>query len=95
MITRPIDTASNLLDAAAGGLRNITPEPIAKFIDSADPNNKNTERAVNTANAFGKMQKDRLGSIEAIKRTLAEDPIGVLADLSTVLSAPTFAIFAR
>ena len=85
-VTHPIDTASNLLDAAAGGLRNITPEPIAKLIDSADPNNKNTDRAVNTANAVGKMYKGRYGSEEGLKNTLANDPVGALADLSTVLS---------
>ena len=85
-VAHPIDTASNLLDAAAGGLRNITPEPIAKFIDKFDSNNKNTERAVNTANAVGQVYKGRYGSEEGLKNTLAEDPVGALADLSTVLS---------
>jgi hypothetical protein len=36
------------------------------------------------ADAFGQMYKEKYGSIEKIKRSLATDPVGVLADVSMV-----------
>lgn len=38
------------------------------------------------ARAFGKFMSDRYGSAEAMKRTLAEDPVGFAADLSTFVT---------
>jgi hypothetical protein len=38
------------------------------------------------ADAVGRFFKDRYGGLENIKRTLARDPVGMLADLSTVMS---------
>jgi hypothetical protein len=38
------------------------------------------------ADAIGKFFKDRYGSMDAIKHTLATDPVGVAADLSTFLT---------
>lgn len=81
----PIDTLGTLGDAAAGGLKNITPKPVADLIDKIDPNPASSDRAVNTANAVGNFYKNRYGSSEGIKNTLATDPIGAVADLSAVL----------
>lgn len=85
-VRHPIDTAGNLLDAGAGALKNVTPKPIADFVDKFDPNPQSAERAVNTADAVGSMYKGRYGSMEGLKNTLATDPVGVAADLSTVLA---------
>lgn len=38
------------------------------------------------ADAVGKMLMDRFGSVDNIKKTLAHDPVGVLADVSALLS---------
>lgn len=85
-VTSPVQTVMGLWDAAAGGLRNALPQGVVNFIDQFDANPEATQRAVQTANAVGGMYKDRYGSVDAIKRTIAEDPVGTAADLSTLLS---------
>lgn len=84
-VTSPIKTASGVFDAAAGALRNSMPESIGGFIDKYDPTKPATDRAVKTADAIGTAYKDRYGSSEGFKDTLATDPVGFAADLSTVL----------
>lgn len=83
--SHPIDTAGAALDAAAGGLKNITPKPIADLIDKIDPNPASADRAVATADAVGNLYKNRYGSLDKIKNTLATDPVGMAADASTLL----------
>lgn len=39
------------------------------------------------ADAVGKFFKDRYGGMDAIKKTLATDPVGALADVATILTA--------
>lgn len=85
-VRHPINTATSLWDAAAGGLRNLTPNFLSSAIDKADWNPEATERATNTADAVGGLYKERYGSSEGIRRTLATDPVGAAADISTVLS---------
>ena len=48
-----------------------------------DPNS--AKRAVEMANRAGGVIAKRYGSYENVKRTLAEDPVGAAADLSTLL----------
>lgn len=84
-VRHPVDTASTLLDAAAGGLRNAVPAPVAGLIDKMDPNPAAAARASQTASNVAQVYKDRYGSIEGLKNTLATDPVGAMADLSTVL----------
>src|SRR5207302_4426032 len=43
--------------------------------------------ATQYADAVGKMLVDRHGSKDAILKTLVTDPVGIMADVSTVLSA--------
>lgn len=81
----PIDSLGNLGDAAAGGLKNITPKPLADLIDKIDPNPAAADRAVNAADAVGNFYKNRYGSASGIKNTLSTDPVGTAADLSAVL----------
>lgn len=85
-IAHPIDTAQSLLDVGAGALQNVVPKALKQFIDQFDANPEAAQRAVNAANAVGGAYVDRYGSVDAIKRTLAEDPVGAAADLSTLLN---------
>lgn len=83
-VRHPINTFSGLGDLAAGGLRNITPKPVLDFIDRLDPNPQAGLRATEAANAVSNLYRDRYGSMEGLKNTIATDPVGFLADVSTV-----------
>lgn len=85
-VTNPIDTASALLDLGAGALNRAVPAPIRDFVNKYDWNPQARERAVQTAQQVGGVYKQRYGSVEALKRTIAKDPVGAMADLSTLLS---------
>lgn len=85
-VTSPIQTLKGAADVAAGALQNVLPEKVVTFINQFDANPEASKRAVEMANAAGGMLKDRYGSYEGIKRTLAEDPVGAAADLSTLLT---------
>lgn len=87
VITSPIETAKTLGSAIAGAqLKTLTPESVKQISDFMG-NEASVKQAIETANAFGGFYKDRLGSYENIKRTIAEDPVGFLGDLSTLFSA--------
>jgi hypothetical protein len=83
-ITSPIETASGLLDVAAGGLQNVLPKPVVDFVNSFSSDPQNAQRAVAAANQFGGVMKDRLGSLQAMERTFMTDPVGFAADISTL-----------
>ncbi len=69
-ILHPIDTAKNLYHLGAG------------IIEKAVPGTQADEA---TADAVGKYFSDRYGGMENVKRAVATDPVGVLADASVVL----------
>ena len=85
-VTSPIETAKTIGDVLAGGVYNILPKEAVSFIDKFDSNPANKERAIKTANAVGGIYTDRFGDWEKIKRTMAEDPIGAISDLSLLFS---------
>jgi hypothetical protein len=85
-VTSPIETAKTIGDVLAGGIYNILPKEAVSFIDKFDSNPANKERAIKTANAVGGIYTDRYGDWEKIKRTMAEDPIGAISDLSLLFS---------
>lgn len=85
-VTSPVQTAKGLLDIGAGTLRNVTPKVIADLIDRYDANPEAAQRASDTASQLGQYYKERYGSSEGFKQALASDPVGVAADISTVLS---------
>lgn len=85
-VTSPIQTLSSILDIGAGALRSALPKPVVNFIDKFDADPEAAQRASAAASAVGGMYKDRYGNYDAIKRTFAEDPVGAVADLSTLLS---------
>ena len=85
-VTSPVKTAGSLLDIAAGGVNLALPEPVRNFLAKIDTDPAATQRAVNAAQQFGGVYKQRYGSVDALKRTIAEDPVGAVADLSMVFS---------
>lgn len=85
-VRHPIDTAGNIVSLAAGGLQNALPESVTSAVNKLDWNPESSKRAVEIADVTGKFFKDRYGSEEGLKNTLATDPVGAAADLSTVLT---------
>ena len=90
-VTSPIETAKGLVDIGAGAIQNVLPQGVVDFVNSFSSDPSNAERAVAAANAVGGMYKDRYGDYESIKRTIAEDPVGAAADLSTLFSGGALA----
>lgn len=84
-VTHPVQTVGALGDVLAGGLRAALPEKVVKFIDQID-NPDTTQRISSAANAVGGMMKERYGSVDALKDTLATDPVGAVGDLSLLLT---------
>ena len=84
-VMHPLDTASSVFDVAAGTLRNSLPKKVVDIMDKFETNPAAAQRASQAASALGGVYKERYGSAEKIKRSLAEDPIGSIADLSTAL----------
>lgn len=70
-ILHPIDTA-NAIGDIAGGLASKA--GIMEHDESA-------------ADSVGQFFADRYGGMDAVKRTMAEDPVGFLSDVGTILSA--------
>lgn len=85
-ITNPVQTVSGVLDIGAGALQNLLPKDLVDLVNQIDNNPEAAKRAVDTANAVGGFYKDRYGSVEALKNTLATDPVGAAADLSTLFT---------
>lgn len=71
-ILHPINTAKAVYQAGSGALRKLA---------GAEPNE---DTAV--ADAVGKFFSDRYGGMENFKKTIATDPVGFAADVSTVLT---------
>lgn len=69
-VLHPIQTVQNIGGAAVGGLEK-----------AAGQETENTQKFDNVVNFF----KDRYGSLDQFEKTLYHDPVGVAADLSTVL----------
>lgn len=76
----PIDTATAIGQIGKGALSKVEG---ALGVDQ-DPQAKAESEA--HIDAIGQFFKDRYGSADAIKKSLAEDPVGVAADLAAVLS---------
>ena len=85
-VTNPVQTVSGVMDVAAGGLQNALPKSVVNFVNQFETNPEAAQRAVQAANAAGGMVKERYGSVEAIKNTLATDPVGAAGDLSLLFS---------
>lgn len=78
-ITNPLQTGKSILDVGAGALQNVLPE---RFVQAVGEDKQSREMA----RKVGEFYAERYGTGEGLKRAVAEDPAGVLADLSTVLT---------
>lgn len=85
-VTSPVQTIKGLLDVGAGAIQKALPDSVVNWVNQFEANPEAGRRAVEAANAAGGVIKDRYGSYDAIKRTFAEDPVGAVADLSTLLT---------
>jgi hypothetical protein len=83
-VTNPLETGKAVLDVAAGGLQNILPESVVQAIGP-------DERSRAAAGQVADFYRQRYGSAEGVRQTIAKDPAGFLADVSTVLSAGSLA----
>lgn len=84
-VTQPVETLQAIGDLGAGalreGARSVLPTPVFNALDSIG-SQEAANRASDTATAVGRRYSDRYGSMEGFKRAIAEDPVGVAADLS-------------
>lgn len=78
-ITSPIQTAKTVLDLGAGLLQNVLPERMVQAIGE-------DKASRDLAKQVGEFYVERYGGIENVKKAVASDPIGVLADVSTILT---------
>jgi hypothetical protein len=77
VVQHPKETGKALLKAAAGGVEKLIP---------------GEQRHEPYADAVGQFFANRYGSMEAFKKTLAQDPVGVAADLATIFSGGELAL---
>lgn len=77
-VTSPIQTTTGLGDLLGGIMEPVTPN----ILYGGD----SRERAIAARNNFAEYMSQRFGGYDQLKRTMAEDPIGFLGDLSTVFS---------
>lgn len=82
MVTSPVETGESLWNLAAGAAQKIIP-------DSWTGGPMGKEKY---ADAMGQFFVERYGGEDEIKRTLATDPVGVLADFSTFLTGGAMAV---
>jgi hypothetical protein len=80
-VTNPFETAQGLGQLTNAALIGITPDVIANWM--YDP--KKAKQAGEVGTAVANFYKDRYGSVENFKQSLARDPVGVMGDVSTVL----------
>ena len=79
-IMHPIDTYKGMADLVGGELSKILPDWASKL-----DNPKDVARAQKTASAVNDFYANRYGSMEGFKQSLAQDPVGVVSDLSAAL----------
>jgi hypothetical protein len=76
-VTSPVETLSGLGEVLTGAYARFIPQEWMARPDKA-------QEFIQKANAFGGVYKDRYGSVESLKNTIATDPVGFLADVSTL-----------
>lgn len=77
-VTNPIQTAKTVLDIGAGALQSLLPESVVNALGK-------DEKSQEVFKQVGQFYLDRYGSEEGIKKAIAQDPVGVLADASSIL----------
>ena len=79
-VTRPRETLEQLGEVLTGAYARFIPEEWLARPDKA-------QEFIQKANAVGGVYRDRYGSVEALKNTIATDPVGFAADVSTIAGA--------
>jgi hypothetical protein len=79
-VTRPRETLEQLGEVLTGAYARFIPEEWLARPDKA-------QEFIQKANAVGGVYRDRYGSVEALKNTIATDPVGFAADVSTITGA--------
>jgi len=85
-VTNPVETGKNLGMVAAGGMKNLMPESVQKFITSISSEPGKIDEAVQMANSVGGEYAKKYGSVEGFKNAIATDPVGVMGDMSILLT---------
>lgn len=70
-VAHPVETAKTLVNVGMGGVEKLIP---------------GEQRHEGYANAVGNMFVERYGGLENLRQTMTQDPIGFLADASTLLT---------
>ena len=81
-VTNPVQTATGVLDVAAGGLQNMLPATVRGYINRYDPNPEAAARARAAASAVGQEYASVYGSPSGFAQTMESDPFRVLGDVS-------------
>jgi hypothetical protein len=84
-VSSPIETTRDLLRLIGGAGLKALPESVQKTIVSNSYDPASVQQAIDSAGAVGDFYKQRYGTAEGFKRAVAEDPVGVLADFSTLV----------
>lgn len=84
-VRHPLDTTRDILRLIGGAGLKALPQSVQDIIvkNSYDP--ASVQQAIEGAGKAGQMYAERYGSGEGFRRALAEDPVGVLADFSTII----------
>jgi hypothetical protein len=85
-VTSPIETTKSLMNIVGGGIINALPKDAQSWMMKNANDPQRVVQAMDMARAVGGQYADRYGSYEGIKRTFAEDPVGAVGDLSTLLT---------
>ena len=86
MVTNPNQTVQGISDLLAGGLFNALPKAAQDTVREWESNPEALQRAIDTANNYGGMLKQRYGSYDRLLNTIATDPVGFAADASMLFS---------
>lgn len=76
-VTQPRQTLEQLGEVLTGAYARFIPQEWLARPDKA-------EEFIQKANAVGGVYRDRYGSVDALKNTIATDPVGFAADVSTL-----------
>lgn len=95
-VTHPVMTFRNVVDTAAGGLRNaaeaVLPKNAFNAIKSVEGDPRDVARATQAAGNFANAMRGRYGSVEALKNTLATDPVGAALDIGGAVAGGAGAV---
>jgi len=83
-ILSPIDTLKTLGKLGGGAALNIMPDKAREIATNIFTNPQSAKEAMDLAKTVGGEYATNYGSIEGFKQKLATDPVGVVADLSTL-----------